>query len=126
MADEITKEIRNFLAEYVTSVAQLETLLWLFAHRGQAWNAEDLSREMRSTSVYAEMQLVHFEKKGLIGPTEDNISCFTYKGSPELTTKIEQLVRLYQTHRFKIIDIIHAPTLGKIHNLADAFKFRKD
>jgi hypothetical protein len=118
-------DIKQFLIDNIDSIAHLEVLLKLFSNPEKNWNAEDLSKEMRSNISAATIQLVNLQRKGLI-KSNDDLSYRYEATNAELNKQIENLVLLYHDKPVAVVSCIYEKPTDKLKGFADAFKLKKD
>ncbi len=117
-------EITNFLTDYVESIGHLEVILLLHSYPNKEWNAEDLSRELRSNVTSATTKLQQLLAKGLINISSSNK--FIYSPSAELDLVITRLQGIYLERPVAVVTFIYEKPADKLKGFADAFKFKKD
>jgi hypothetical protein len=124
----IPKEANRFIAEYITSVAQLELLLLLRTDQERAWTADHLARELRVDPAWAQLQLEAMAGTGLLKRGADPESGFQYgPGSPEVEHSLTVVAQAYIVNRVSIIELIYNKPGGEnLRAFADAFRLRKD
>lgn len=125
MSDALSEDLRAFVVEYVSSVAQLEALL-LLRRDDRAWTLEGLARELRIDVQPARELLTDLCDHGLAAchkPTEE----FRYAPRrAELANLVSRLEQAYEDRRVTIIGLIYSSTGSKVQVFADAFRIRKD
>lgn len=122
--ENLETEIQHFISFHIKSVAELDALLLLYHQPGRQWNAEDLSKELRSNPSHAESLLQQFYRTGLVEKKTDTE--YSLKSDLEYEMKIiGQIVHKYQTRRYSLINMIYQSPTEKIKTFADAFKLRK-
>ena len=118
-------DIKQFLIDYIDSIAHLEVLLKLFSDPQKDWNAEELSKEMRSNITAATIQLVNLQRYGLIKSNDQKL--FRYETSDiDMNKKVETLAQLYHDKPVAVVSCIYEKPTDKLKGFADAFKLKKD
>ena len=118
-------DIKQFLIDNIDSIAHLEVLLKLFSDPTESWNAENLSKEMRSNITAATIQLESLQRKGLIKSNDGKF--YRYESTnAELNKKIEDLVNVYHDKPVAVVSCIYERPTDKLKGFADAFKLKKD
>lgn len=119
----ISRALRDFITNKISSLAELEALLLLFRNEKQTWTASSLSREMRSNPDYAESLLEKLRNSGLVQRNDDQFGLSSI--SDEQRQLLEELSEAYQSKRHSIIDLVYQVPTEKLRDIADAFKIRK-
>jgi DNA-binding MarR family transcriptional regulator len=126
----ISLQVRQFLNDHITSVAQLEILLLLQTNPQQSWSPADIARELRIEVAGAAQQLAMLAASGLIREVPTPHGSFIYEPhTPELQAAVTALAQAYLIRRVTVIGLIFAkppPSTGSIRAFSDAFKLRKD
>jgi predicted ArsR family transcriptional regulator len=126
-AEAIQPEARRFIAEYITSVAQLEMLLLLRTNPQQEWSVEELSRELRIEPAWASSQLRNLCDAGLLHCEEREKPTYCYRPrTAELDGAAAAVAQAYLLHRVSVVELIYSDSNSTIRAFADAFKLRKD
>ena len=126
MNEPLPHNIREFIAQQIESVAQLETLLLLRQDSGRGWTAEDLSRRLYLSEQMCRAMLEDLERRRYVvrDPVNNSVaySCSDLQADALLGT----LESLYRDRRVAIISEIHSNPISKVQTFADAFRLRKD
>ena len=127
MSDDFPEDLKQFLADHISSVAQLEALLLLRSGREREWTAEDVSRSLYTTAEMATEQLAELHARGLVARKEDSGVRFQYwPATPELDAQVGRLDTTYRERRVAVITAIYSQPVDKVRTFADAFRLRKD
>lgn len=126
----ISTEIEQFIAAHITTVGQLEALLFLSSHADRQWDAEKLSKTLYCQPETALMWLVGFHKAGLlstqeIGSASEQTLYHYQPNSMTLTCVVQQLDRDYKERKDTVIHVILAKPADSITSFAEAFRIRK-
>lgn len=125
--EEITPSVREFIASYITSVAQLEILLLLKTSPTQSWTPDMLAKEFRIDPKAAAEQLSVLQKHGLLeirpGPGPTYGYC---PRTPALGEAVTALAQAYLVRRVTITGLIFSRSTRVIRAFSDAFRLRKD
>jgi hypothetical protein len=125
MPEEIDLGVRNFIAENIQSVAQLELLLLLHDTPQQGWSATDAARSFGLSPEMTLGLLRGLCQQGFAAASGE-MELFRYAPrSQEFERLIGQLSTLYQQRRVSLIQLIYARPVDKLQSFADAFRFRK-
>lgn len=118
-------DIKNFLNEYIDSVTHLEVLLMLYTHHDTLFNAQAISKELRTNTRSAEAQLKHLAEKGLL--SVDEKQCYQYKPiSEELHKRVISVYDIYKVKPVAVVACIFDKPTEKLKDLSNAFKLKKD
>ena len=127
MGDEaIPADVRQFLARYIHSVAQLEVLLTLHANADQDWDAPRLARELSVDREAATMYLEDLSSRGLLTYDKTGTTTFRYGPTSELRATIDRLNESYAKRRVGIITLIFSKPVDDVRRFSNAFRLRKD
>jgi hypothetical protein len=126
MSEEFPEDVRQFIAEHINSVAELEVLLLLKGQPDRTWSADDISRALYTTPEMAATQLAELQARGLLGAAE-GVRVYQYRpGSEELHRLISRLEEIYQQRRVSVITQIYSKPVDRVRTFADAFRLRKE
>ena len=124
-SEEITPQLREFIAAHITSVAQLEILLLLKTNPTQSWTPELIARELRIDPKAAAEQLAGLLKDGFL--VSDAPAAYRYAPkSPALDEGVIALAQAYLVRRVTITGLIFSQPNRVIRAFSDAFRIRKD
>jgi hypothetical protein len=140
VSDEgISDRVKRFIATYISSVAQLETLLLLHTNVNQSWSAADIARELRIEAAGAEAQLAALVASGLAvrlsdaeaerdrRTPDDAGARYRYNPSkPELEADTVAVAQAYLVRRVTVVGLIFAKPPDKVRAFSEAFRFRQD
>lgn len=122
----ISEEVRQFIAEYIGSVEQLEVLLHLYATAPRPWSAPAVAKELYVAPESAERRLEEFTAKGLVTKEGKEDPIYTFNSQQEtLDRTVRELSRCYKERRVAVINTIFANPHDHIRSFSDAFKFKK-
>jgi hypothetical protein len=125
MNDEFPAELRQFIANQVESIAQLEALLILRQDAGKAWRAEPLAQRLYITPEMTEGILADLARRGFAVRSESG--GYQYLGeNPEQDRLVEELGAHYHTRRVAVITEIYSKPVNKVQTFADAFRLRRE
>lgn len=116
--NEIRKEVKDFVFQYIDSVEQLEILLLLGASPDKIWTADEVHNTLRSNKASVEKRLNLLATQKLIDKHEHGFQ-FKPDGS-EKNEVIYQLASVYKVHRYRIYELIFSP-MKKARDIAEAF-----
>lgn len=120
----IPDEVAAFIAKHVDSVVQLEGLLLLAADSGRDWSADEVARELRIETSWAEAQLDLLSGQALL---ERAGGRFRYAPRDAGThAAIAGLAKAYAERRVTVISLIFAKPADNLRAFSEAFRLRKD
>lgn len=127
MDDAFPADVRAFLAEHISSIAQLEMLLLLRSDPARKWDVAEISKALYATPEMSAGQLASLRDLGLLTASGDPEHCYQYQpGTPELEDMVTCLAELYKERRVSVITALYSEPVNKVQTFADAFKLRKE
>lgn len=126
MARGIPRETQTFIRTRISSIHQLEALLWVRDNQDRPLTPAILAREERLESTMAEDLIAGFAKAGFLsGP--DGEGAYRYDPAPpELGAQLDKLAEVYRTYRVSVINFVFSMPSGSVQSFADAFRIRKE
>ena len=125
--EEFPADIKKFIADHVSSVAQLELLLLLRESSDRAWSADDVAKALYTTPQMMATQLADLNTAGVLAPDTRGDGFYRYAPrTPELADTIMRLAEMYKVKRVTVISAIYAEPVDPLRSFADAFRFRKE
>ena len=125
MSDEFPAELRQFIANQVESIAQLEALLILRQDAGQAWRAESLAQRLYITPEMTEAILADLVRRGFAVRLDDGGYRYV-GGNSEQDRLVDELGAHYRNRRVAVITEIYSKPVNKVQTFADAFRLRRE
>lgn len=123
----IPPDVKQFIADHIDSVLQLEILLLLLDHAEKEFSVDDVVTELRVDVGFVREQLDNLCARGMIACTGQSSSTYRYNPrSAEMRQAIEGLRTAYADRRVSVISLIFAKPVDKLRSFADAFRLRKD
>jgi hypothetical protein len=123
MADDpVPDDVRDYILKHIDSIAQLEALLLLRAHPTEPWDLLKIARRLYVSEPEVSDALSRLIGGGVVS-FEDGT--FVYRPAPEVRELIERVAVTYTRHLIPVTNLIHSQP-SRIHQFADAFKFRRD
>ncbi len=119
-----TPELRQFAANYISSVEQLEILALFQSNPQKSWTVKEIYRHIQSSEASVASCLEAFAKNGLIALQPDGNYRLSPR-TPELARCIAELTKAYRERRVSVIEMIYDRPSDVIQDFADAFKLRK-
>lgn len=127
MADDFPADVKAFIANHISSIAQLEMLLLLRSDPAKQWDVAEISKALYATPEMAAGQLASLQADGLVSVSEDPEQRYQYQvGDPDLRNVINRLAELYRDRRVSVITVLYSEPVNKVQTFADAFKLRKE
>lgn len=123
--EEIAPQLRDFIADHITSVAQLEILLLLKTNPTQSWTPAMMAKELRIDPKAAADTLADLRKDGFLELQEPQ----GYRYAPRLPALDEGVIALAQAYlvrRVTIVGLIFSQPNRTIRAFSEAFRIRKD
>lgn len=127
MAEElIPDDVRQFIADNIDSVAELEGLLLLSKDRETEWSTEELAKRLYTNSQQVEDVLARLYSLGFLARKEGNPPTYRYQpGITQLAKMVDRVGEIYSKYLIPVTNLIHSKPQTKVQQFADAFKFRK-
>jgi hypothetical protein len=126
VTDDFPLELKQFIAQNVESLAQLETLLLLYREPRQEWTTADLARELYISSDMCEGLVTDLERRRLAARAEGANRWSASGGDAEINRLVEQLAQYYRERRVAVITEIYSNPVKKVQTFADAFRLRRE
>jgi hypothetical protein len=126
MDGDFPAELKQFIAQYVESLAQLEALLILRQDSQKQWNSPELAQRLYITPDMCEAILVDLERRGFAARAADG-QAFRYQPRDRaLDQLVGDLGTIYQQRRVAVITEIYSKPVTKVQTFADAFRLRRE
>ena len=123
----ISDQVKQFIREHISSVAQLETLLLLHTNPRQAWSSSALARELRIEPAGAKLQLEALCSGGLLRQDPPGADSYQFSPrTPEMGAATALLAQAYLVRRVTVIGLIFGNPSDQLRGFSDAFRLRKD
>ncbi len=124
-ASGIPDGVRELIVQHIASVAQLEVLLLLFDRRPAAFDAAEVSRELRIDAGSAATLLGDLAARGFLEPTPDGPGRFRFAATPQLHAILPELAAAYRERRVAVITLIFSKPPDPLRQFAEAFRLKK-
>lgn len=121
----ISPHLRQFIANHIKSVEQLEILCLLADEPSRSWSVVETYRRILSTEKSVQEGLQHFVAHELFAGEADSNFRFSPK-SAELNAAAIELVKAYRERRVAVIEMIYRKPAESAQHFADAFRLRKE
>jgi hypothetical protein len=126
MSDEFPVELRQFIAQNIESLAQLEALLMLRSESQRTWGPAELAQRLYITPEMCQALLVDLHRRGFIEAGADGECCRYHARDAGADRLLGDLAALYQQRRVAVITEIYSKPVTKVQTFADAFRLRKE
>ena len=124
--DPLPTEVRQFIAQQIESVAQLEALLLLRRDPQKGWSSDELSRQLYLSDNMCQSMLDDLERRRYVARDADGKTFRYAAANPQNDALLGLLAGLYAERRVAVISEIYSNPLTKVKTFADAFRLRKD
>lgn len=126
MVDVFSAEIRQFVVDHISSVAQLEVLLLLHSAPTRTWTASEVNTMLYTSVPLCAEHLADLQKRGLLAAVGPEARFQYQPRTPDLSATVEALARAYAERRVALITLIYSKPVDSARSFADAFRLRKD
>jgi hypothetical protein len=126
MSGEFTAELRQFIAQHVESVAQLEALLILRQDAQRRWRAEELAQRLYIKPDMGEALLADLVRRGFAVRHAEEPTYQYDSRDAAADQLVAELDALYHRRRVAVITEIYSKPVNKVQTFADAFRLRRD
>jgi hypothetical protein len=125
VAEQISPDVRRFVAESIHSVAELELLLMLHRDPSVEWTAESAGREMRYPVEWAAQRLLEFHRAGLVGSRRREQPTYRYRPRAGLERIVDELAETFSRRRMAVTTLIFSGAGKDVQCFSDAFRLRR-
>jgi hypothetical protein len=125
MTDDFPLELKQFIAQHVESLAQLEALLILRQDAPTPWKSADLCQRLYISPDMCEGILVDLIRRGFAERTPEGAVQYRPPSS-DADRLLADLAAIYQERRVAVITEIYSKPVNKVQTFADAFRLRKE
>jgi len=125
MADDLLPgDVREFITAHIDTIAQLEAMMLLRSQPSDGWDIVKIARRL----YVSEPEVSHALGRLIdVGVVTAQSGTFVYDPAPTLRPLVERVALTYTRHLIPVTNLIHAkPRPSRIHQFADAFRFRRD
>lgn len=124
-SEGIPPDVREFIFEHIDAVEHLEVLMLLRDHRDQEWDAQSVSRQLRTHEESAARRLEALEASGLLVSRIDSKKVYQYQTkSTELETVIGKLAEAWRVRKHRVLELIFSP-IKRARSISRAFQFKQ-
>jgi hypothetical protein len=126
VSDEFSNDLKQFVAQHVESLAQLETMLLLHRDAQRQWTCVELARELYLSPDVCQTIVLDLERRRLAVRDETG-ERFRYAAvDAHVDRLVAQLADVYRDRRVAVITEIYSRPLNKVQTFADAFRLRQE
>jgi hypothetical protein len=118
----VPDDIRDFILKHIVSVAQIETLLLIWASPEERWGLRQIAARIYTSDAETAKALDGLCAQGLLVCAD---GVFNLNRSAENVEMIRKLQEVYARHLIPVTDVIHGRS-GRAASTAGAFRLPKD
>jgi hypothetical protein len=126
MNHDFPPDIKQFIADNIDSIAQLELLLLLRSQPAKSWTADEAASALYAAPDVIALQLADLQSKHLLAAGSQESSVAYRPQTGELAHLVDRLAELYRDRRVAVVSAVYSKPVDKIRSFADAFRLRKD
>jgi DNA-binding MarR family transcriptional regulator len=126
VTDDFPVALKQFLAQHVESLAQLEALLLLHREPLRRWSSADLARELYISADMCAGIIADLERRRLVARAADDNHYHYVAPDVETARLVDQLAEYYRDRRVAVITEIYSKPTKKVQTFADAFRLRRE
>ena len=126
LVDDFPADLKQFLAQHVESLAQLEALLMMHREPQRTWTSDEVARGLYISGDMCQGIIADLERRGFV-VQQANGEGVRYAGQDaERTALLSRLAALYRERRVAVITQIYSSPMTKVQTFADAFRLRRE
>lgn len=126
MTDDFPPELKQFIAQHVESLAQLETLLLLHRDPRQEWTHAELARDLYISADMCAGIVADLERRRLAVRAESGEGFRFHAEDAGVHRLVDQLAEYYRERRVAVITELYSKPTKKVQTFADAFRLRRE
>jgi hypothetical protein len=123
---EIPARVLRFVEELIDTVPQLETLLMMNDHSGDAWTAGEVAARVYVSVGQATAILDALERRGLVARGADPQAFRIHFADERRRELIQEVAATYRANLSRIATFIHEKPPASLKEFARAFDLKKD
>ena len=124
---DIPADVRQFVAEFITTADQLDILLLLHAEPSKGWTARQVSEAIFTVPTAATIRLEQLVSVGLLNSDGAADPVYRYAPTTEsLRRRLDALAHAYRSNRVGVIQLVFKKPVDPLQSFSDAFRLRKD
>jgi hypothetical protein len=118
--------VKDFVIQHITSVEELEILLFLHAERQRSWSVAEVNAQLRSQESSVAKWLALLANIKLVTCTSGATARYQFPGDSEtLAEQTAAVAAVYNDFRVRIIELIYSKPADQLLNFSNAFNLRK-
>jgi hypothetical protein len=123
-AHPLSVEIREFIAQHIHSVEQLEVLCLFVENSEKSWTAAEVFRRVQSSEKSIGDCIETFRSAALLEVMPEG---YRFSRTKDVRTETARLLaQSYRERRVSVIECIYKRPSDPIQDFADAFRLRKE
>jgi hypothetical protein len=126
VTDDFPPELKQFIAQNVESLAQLETLLLLHRDPQREWSLAELARDLYISADMCEGIVADLERRRLTVRSESGDRYRFHADDVTTHQLVDQLAQYYRERRVAVITELYSKPSKKVQTFADAFRLRRE
>lgn len=124
--DVIPEDIKQFILDKISSVAQLEGLLLLRSNPQTDWDVESVAKRLYISQSQASEVLEHLFARRLLAADQGVSSWYRFQPETEdLRLMVDRVAEVYSNYLIAVTNLIHSSSKTRVQKFADAFKLGK-
>ena len=125
--EEVSPEVRRFIQDTISSVEQLEVLLFMMSNADKDWSAAQVSDRVRLQPESVEARLRELADADILVKRlgQEATYCYAPKSSAVAEELGASLSKAYQEGRDTVIQLIYTRPMDNIRIFADAFRIKR-
>ena len=122
----VPEGVREFIANHIDSVAELEALLLMRRDPQAGWSALALAERLYIGEQQAGAVAAKLTALGAAGAADGSPVVYRYRPStPELDGLVGEVADAYARYLIPVTNLIHSKPQTRVQQFADAFKLRR-
>lgn len=122
-----SKDVDEFLVDYIDSIPHLESLLLLWNDRPKTWTPGELASRLYVDPAVAKKVLQDLERELLIVAVPETPDQYRYEpGAEEKDALMQALDATYRRELVRVTTIVHSKPSSAVREFARAFRFKKE
>lgn len=126
MAKRISHESERLIREHISSVSQLEVLLFLRDQEPEWCTVDTITAAMGLVADMTASLLDDLRRRGFLSQLVENPEAYTYRPADDgLRRQVDALAKDYAAYRHSIITLIFSSPPESVRSFSEAFRLRK-
>jgi hypothetical protein len=124
---DFTSELKQFVAQHIESLLQLEMLLLLRQDPKRRWTADEVAKSLYATPEMCAGLLTGLARGGFLeSGSAPELRWHYQPANADLDRLLGELSAIYHERRVAVISLIFSKPVNKVQTFADAFRLRKE